>query len=330
MRLRSVMSRAIFEAPTTRPSLSRIGETVREMSMKPSVLRNADRLEVIDSLSPRDPREDLVFLVEPIGRDDQGDRPTNGLVGRVAEEPFGPGIPRADHAVEGFADDGVMGGFDDCCETRLRLFGRSALGHVAEDQHRPDGRSRIVPDRCGAVVDRPLFPVPGNENRVVRHPNHSPLPQGSDGGVLDWLPSSFVDDLEDLGQRSPDGLVLRPAGQGLGDAVHECHAGLHIGADHRVADARQRNSQPLRPLAQLVFRAFSCKENGSGAFSRGGTKSFLFVVMSRHYAAENFRCQLGAVHTRSGSFQRPLRGSWWYRRRREKTRIATARGCSAR
>ena len=67
------------------------------------------------------------------------------------------------------------------------LLGPLALGDVAEDQDRPDRGPGLVPDGRGAVVDGPLGPVPGDEDRVVRQPDDRPLPQGAEGGVLDRL-----------------------------------------------------------------------------------------------------------------------------------------------
>ena len=65
----------------------------------------------------------------------------------------------------------------------------------------PTGVAGLVPHRGGAVVDRPLRPVPGDEDGVVRQPDDRPLAQGPEGGVLDRLAGLLVDDVEDVRQR---------------------------------------------------------------------------------------------------------------------------------
>ena len=77
-----------------------------------------------------EPLQDRALLVQPLRRDDQGDRLADGLVGRVAEEPLGPGVPRADDAVERLADDGVVGRLDDGRQPRPGLLGPLPLGDV--------------------------------------------------------------------------------------------------------------------------------------------------------------------------------------------------------
>ena len=57
------------------------------------------------------------------------------------------------------------------------------------------------------------------------------------------------------GSGRPSGLGLGPAGQGLGHAVHERDPALGVGADHRVADAGERDPQPLRLLPQRLLGA---------------------------------------------------------------------------
>ncbi len=149
----------------------------RQRDVEPAaVLGHADRLEVLDPLAAAEPLQDRALLVVPLRRDDQGDRPADGLLGRVAEEPLGPGVPRADDAVERLADDRVVGRLDDGRQPRLGLLRPLALGHVAEDQDRPDRGPGLVPHGGGAVVDRPLGPVPGDEDRVVRQARRSSPP----------------------------------------------------------------------------------------------------------------------------------------------------------
>ena len=200
-RFRSVMSRATFDAPMTRPS--RVAERGDgQGDVEPAaVLGHPHRLEVLDPLPAAEPRQDLALLVRRSGGMIRVIGWPTASSARVAEEPLGPGVPRADDAVERLADDRVVGRLDDGRQPRLGLLGPPALGDVAEDQDRPDRGPGLVPDGGGAVVDGPLRPVPGDEDRVVRQPDDRPLPQGAEGGVLDRLAGLLVDDVEDVRQR---------------------------------------------------------------------------------------------------------------------------------
>ena len=176
------MSRATFDAPTTRPSgVADRGDGQRDVEPA-AVLARPHRLEVLDPLAAAEPVQDVALLVQPLGRDDQGDRPADGLGGGVAEEPLGPGVPRPDDAVERLADDRVVGRLDDGGQPRLGLLGPLPLGHVAEDQDRADRARGPVPDRGGAVVDRPLGSRPGRSGRCGSPARRRPLPQGRGAG----------------------------------------------------------------------------------------------------------------------------------------------------
>ena len=88
---RSVISRAILDAPMTWPSSSRKWRD-RQRDIDPStVFGNPNGLEMLDPFAAAEPLQDRMFLVMPLGRDDQGDRLAHGLAGRVAEQALGPG-----------------------------------------------------------------------------------------------------------------------------------------------------------------------------------------------------------------------------------------------
>ena len=183
------------------------------------------------------------------------------------------------------------------------------LGDVAEDQDRPRPRPGLVPHGGGAVVDGPFRPVPGDEDGVVRQPHDRPLPQGTEGGVLDRLAGSFVDDVEDVRQGAAHGLGLGPAGQGLGHAVHERHPALGVGADHRVADAGERDPQPLRLLPQRLLGALACEEDALGVLQGDGAQPLLLVVcLPPSTASEYFRRERGAEHARPDLCERRVAG----------------------
>ena len=68
-----VTSRTIFDAPTTPPSSSVIGEIVSETRMRRPSEPQPLGLEVFDPLSGLQARDDLIFLGNPLRRDDQRD-----------------------------------------------------------------------------------------------------------------------------------------------------------------------------------------------------------------------------------------------------------------
>ncbi len=104
-----------------------------------------------------------------------------------------------DDAVEGRLEDGAFAGF---AGSQL-LLGPPLFGHVPEDQHDADELARRVPDRGGAVVNRALRPVLGDQDRVVRQSDDDPFPQHLLHRVLHRLPGLFVDDGEHGLQRLP-------------------------------------------------------------------------------------------------------------------------------
>jgi hypothetical protein len=66
-----------------------------------------------DPLAPTDALEDAGNLVALHGRHKEADVTADGLLGGIAEDPLGPGVPARDGAVERLADDRVVGRFDD-------------------------------------------------------------------------------------------------------------------------------------------------------------------------------------------------------------------------
>src|ERR1700722_6436600 len=97
-----------------------------------AVLALADRLVVIEAGAAPDALEDFRLLVPQLRRNEDRDRLANDFFGRVAEQVFGGAVPADDDAVEGLADDGVAGRFDDAGELLARLHGAALLGDVEE------------------------------------------------------------------------------------------------------------------------------------------------------------------------------------------------------
>ena len=65
-------------------------------------------LEVLDPLPGFQAGDDVIFLGDAIGGDDQGDVAADGLLGRVAEQTFGRRVPALNDPVERLADDRVV------------------------------------------------------------------------------------------------------------------------------------------------------------------------------------------------------------------------------
>jgi hypothetical protein len=65
------MSRQILEMPMSRPAVANRGHRERDRDAA-AVPGDSLGLEVLDRLAAADPREDLVSLVQPIGRNDRG------------------------------------------------------------------------------------------------------------------------------------------------------------------------------------------------------------------------------------------------------------------
>jgi hypothetical protein len=75
-----------------------------------AVLAQPDSLELVDPLAPSEAgHDDAMQLVDSIRGDQPRDRLADHLVGGVAIESLGGGVPTGDHAVNRLADNGVVG-----------------------------------------------------------------------------------------------------------------------------------------------------------------------------------------------------------------------------
>src|SRR6266852_5123624 len=126
---------------------------------------------MIDPLASANASTDLILLIHAIGRNDEGDVLTYGLLGGVAEEPLGGGIPSLNGPIRGLANNGILRGLDNGGqEARSRqslgvlLFQPSPLGDVPEDQHAPDHLALGIADGRGTVVNCELAGVFSDED----------------------------------------------------------------------------------------------------------------------------------------------------------------------
>jgi hypothetical protein len=72
-----------------------------------------------------------------------------------------------------------------------------------------------------------------------------PFPEHFRDGMFGAGLGAFIADEQNLCRVSPNGLSLRPTGQGFGVGVHEGNTALRIGGQHRVAETAECRAQPL-------------------------------------------------------------------------------------
>src|SRR5450759_1758712 len=124
---------------------------------------------VLDGLAASDAREEIGQLVSALGRHDDRHVAPHGLVGGIAVESFGGGVPGGDGAIQRLADDGIVGRFDDGGQVPrgLVIFPTGDRAPVA------DGRlvAHAAPGSC--VSQRPQAPS-GGRGRGTPPPLLSP------------------------------------------------------------------------------------------------------------------------------------------------------------
>ena len=72
---------------------------------------------------------------------------------RVSIESFGGGIPAGNRSIEVLSNNGVIGVFDDCCQTLGVFLGASYLRGVAKNQDHAENLADLIGDWGGAIVD---------------------------------------------------------------------------------------------------------------------------------------------------------------------------------
>ena len=120
-RLRSVMSRTIFEAPDD-PAVLALDRGDGHGHVDPApVLGHPHRLQVLHALAAQHTLQNLLFLLNPLRRQQQRDWLADDLLRPVAEQPLGPCVPGLDDAVEVLGQDGIVGRLNDRRQSRQRL-----------------------------------------------------------------------------------------------------------------------------------------------------------------------------------------------------------------
>jgi hypothetical protein len=78
-----------------------------------AILALPDRFVMFDPLATPDTCENACFFIPKFRRKEDGDRLTNGFLGRKAKQLHGTAVPNGDNSVQVFVDDGVVGGLHD-------------------------------------------------------------------------------------------------------------------------------------------------------------------------------------------------------------------------
>src|SRR5262249_20583888 len=155
-------------------------------------------------------------------------------------------------------DDAVQGRVQDRRFAGLALpqgeLGLPRLRHVPEGEDHAYRLAARTPDRSGAVVNRPFGPVLGEQHGMIAQADDGTLPEYPGNRVLHRLAGSFVQNGENVAQGLSLGLALPPPGQGLGNGVEVADTAPGVRGDDRIADAGERDPQPLPLLPQRLFR----------------------------------------------------------------------------
>ena len=126
--------------------------------------------------------------------------------------------------------------------------------HVLHDEHGADGARRAIADRRDAVVDRDRFGAAAQQHDVAFRFDRAAFAQRARDRIGDRRAGRFVDDGEHLRDRALARFGQRPAGEPLGDRIHELDAARRVDGDDRVGDRRERHLRALLLLEQQRFR----------------------------------------------------------------------------
>lgn len=139
-----------------------------------------------------------------------------------------------------------------------RLFRFLTITDIPKDQDAADDCSKSVPNRSSGIVDGALFPVPGNQNGMVRHADGAALPQRPDCRILDRLMRRGIHNVKDVRQHLASNLFGLPSDQFFGDRIEKRNASLGICPDHTVPDTCESGQQFVssRLSPQLRFPTF--------------------------------------------------------------------------
>ena len=177
--------------------------------------------------------------------------------------------------------------FGDTARRLLALERRGALafgvalgGHVAEDDD--DALKRAVggTDGGGAVADRDVAAVPGQQYGVAGQ-RHVLVRRGSRQGARRRPARALVHGLEHDVDGLTDGFRLRPSGQRLGHRVEHRHTAAGVGGNHRVRDAAQRDGEAGLVALARGSRRLLALERALELGHRLGAPGFRHVALAQ-------------------------------------------------
>ena len=128
------------------------------------------------------------------------------------------------------------------------LLGTLDLGDVAEDHDGANDVPLLISYWRPAVGNRPFRSVSGYQYRMIGQTHDNAFPEHLGCRIISQFSCLLVDDVENVFQRLAHSLCLVPAGQVLGNRIHEGHKSLGVGSNHCIANAPQRCGQPLVAL----------------------------------------------------------------------------------
>ena len=121
--------------------------------------------------------------------------------------------------------------------------GLESFRDVAKDEHRADGLTQVVEDRCGGFRDVALIAVAGDQQgRMVLADDDAGgngLAQQTGVGLAGLLVEGAIH----FGQRAAHRVGLKPASQLFGDGVEEDDATFRIGGDDPVTNGAQGDAE---------------------------------------------------------------------------------------
>ncbi len=126
-------------------------------------------------------------------------------------------------------------------------------GDIPEYQDDADDGSAGVANRGPAIRNTAFGSVPADQGGMIRQPDDDAGLENLLDGVDTGLAGLLVDDTEYAREVHPHGLLLRPAGELLGDGVHQDDITARVCRDHAVADRAQRHPQAFLLGGQLLF-----------------------------------------------------------------------------
>src|SRR4051794_26189507 len=99
---------------------------------------------MLNALSATDALQNGWFFIGVVRGDQHRDRLPDRLFRCVAKYSLRPHVPASDATIKAFADDGVIGGFDDRSKPGLRVLVLFACGDVDEDIDPAHYSSRFI------------------------------------------------------------------------------------------------------------------------------------------------------------------------------------------